>query len=362
MHSDTTKKNYAAEAVSQAFADYRPSGRRKKRTTSEATIESSETDADDEMSDDDASEKLRARTLKKRIKAAFAEDQEAVTADSETVVPWWAQERKSHNTTKTQPISNYEALGTSENLGYYYNMGIRSQLMLFTLCILLIHSLYNFQYLPDQVQICLRERPSNEWWCETGQAAVTLINEFAKGKNLNPERAFPITSKLELLFKMIFSTLSINLAIVSTLQFLPAILTKHALPPPNQLHFNELDSRRIALLSTVGFWLFTIGITLNIYLYFAHAIIYDGILFTYRHSQENPHANIGRGTDFSEMRWYYAFIACSIIVATFTLCYRFYRINIGIVPQVTADMVRSRLAESTGQAAGKSNHQHMKSD
>ena len=360
-----TKRNYANEAVLEALSEFltEPTFSSNSNSTESSTTISYE--AADEMSDDESSNLLksnqRAKNLEQRIRTSilanddqqhqFKRRKKGFQVYQDKPLPWWAQERKNQ---KSNHANGLDALDWQENLMYFYNLSIRPQLVLFCGLLVLLHVAYYYhKLLPDQVQICLREQPSKEWWCDVGTSAIKLIKlrEFTTNgqNNANDDPtspSFPINSKLNLCTRSIISTLSMNVLVVGAIQILPWLLSKDALPPPIEIGFTTIDSRRIALLSSFGYWLYRVGIILNILLFFINYTTYNNIMFTYESNLETPNGNLGRGTDTYELKYHYGLSVLSFLIVTILLLYQFCRIDRGEIEIVTEDMVHERLKES----------------
>ena len=326
-------KNGAALAVAEALADFNVKKKNK-------CIESSSSEeADNEASDEeDNSHRERLRSIKK----ADATRVQPHPQQEEEPFPWWAQERKVDQLEHwiDPELSNVVITELRENLQYYSNVGQRSNGLLLLSILTVMHSLWWYQYLPNQIQICVRESETQQWWCEVDQGAERFILEYAKGQGLAAQDAFPVSNKMYLVGKTIVVVLGMNAVIVGLMQTLPFVLKKSALAPPEWIalqtkhehvvdaNANMLDTRRIALMSTFGYWLGCVGIAVNAFLIAVNGTTYQRIHFTHVESQkEEVYDNVGLGTDLWVLMHHYIVFVSIFFVCTGVMLYRFRRIH-----------------------------------
>jgi len=373
MHASAGSKNLlASRAIQEALSDFR-----QPKKTTPVTIDDEEiipSEADDEMSDDGEDEQSNAaaavvvqkkklermerrakkiqemereeeeEAAKRRINFSSESGMDAEKKESAALLPWWAQERQVHDDLVEPAGTKNLASEWKENLMMYDNLGSRINIVLVTGLVSVVHSTWYYPYLPDQVQICLRET-NFDWWCEVDEGAIKLIAEFAKGKEQHPMEAFPISNKMKMVSTSVVSTLCMNVVLVGIMQFLPWILSKKALPPPSNVPKDEVDSRRIALLSMFGYWLGWIGWTLNIFVVAANHTKFRGILITYEASiaSDGAYDNTGRGTDERELLVHYLFFILSFFYATFLLINRIYQIHLKNFQHITQEEMAASL-------------------
>ena len=343
-----SKNSLASRAIQEALSDFR----QPKRTTPE-TIDDEKTvpsEADDEMSDDGEDELSNAAVVAQKklermeSRAKKIQEMEREEKEEAALLPWWAQERQVHDDPVEPAGTKNLASEWKENLMMYDNLGSRISIVLVTGLVSVVHSTWYYPYLPDQVQICLRET-NFDWWCEVDEGAIKLIAEFAKGKEQHPMEAFPISNKMKMVSTSVVSTLCMNVVLVGIMQFLPWFLSKKALPPPSDVPEDEVDSRRIALLSIFGYWLGWIGWTLNIFVVAANHTKFRGILITYEASiaSDGAYDNTGRGTDERELLVQYLFFITSFLTATFLLINRIYQIHLKNFQHITQEEMAASL-------------------
>jgi hypothetical protein len=353
-------KNSAATAVAEALADFKVRRRRPKTPLEDNEIddkllfEADDELSDDELSDDELSDDeidqqqlhSKSKNELKKWKKIFSDEEKM-----DLMTPWWAQKKKQmadlqFDNSRRIEHKNFEIVELKENLKYFENVRGRSNIILLLSLLTTLHSLFWYRYLPDKVQICLREK-DDSWWCEVGEGAEKLINEFSKGKNLDPKDAFPVSNKNFLLMKTTLTILGINTIIVGTIQLLPFILKKKSLLPPKWVLLLEqelqqkkqdeqqslslnviMDTRRISLLSTFGYWLGWVGVAVNILLLSVNIKTYQAIYFTHIASQkEEVYDNVGRGVDSGELRQIYISFIIFVIIVSIVLIHRFIKIH-----------------------------------
>ena len=359
MAEQTREQTSAAHAaVLEALEDFKVP-RRIPKIDDESDVNESLYRGDDEGESDDETARSSIQKSKQFLQLKKLMEKEAVDAmeeeernserQDEPELPWWAQKRKEleHNAQQQSPTEHsiqVEMTELKENLKYYSNLGQRSNIVLLLSIVTVIHTLYWYRYLPDETQICLRETDSGAWWCSVGEAAERLISEYSKGQGMSPKKAFPTSNRTWLLMKTLVMTFGMNAIIVGVLQILPFLLKKESITPPEwivlqdqpqQLKLKDIvepshivDTRRISLMSTFGYWLGCNGVFVNILLITVNHTTYVAIHITDVASKKNEvWDNVGQGVDETDLMHYYIAFIFSFIVATGMLVYRFVSIH-----------------------------------
>jgi hypothetical protein len=366
MAEQTREQTIAAHtAVLEALEDFKVP-RRIQKIDDGPTLSYEESFGDDEGEIDDektarssiqkskqkSKQLLRLKKLMEEEEERNSERQDEDLTQDEQELPWWAQKRKEleHNAQQQQsPIENMiHMTELKENLKYYSNLGQRSNIVLLLSIVTVIHTLYWYRYLPDETQICLRETESGAWWCSVGEAAERLISEYSKGQGLSPKKAFPTSNRTWLLMKTLVMTFGMNAIIVGVLQILPFLLKKESIAPPEWIVLQDrpqqllnatkvedivesshiVDTRRISLMSTFGYWLGCNGVFVNILLIAVNHTTYVAIHITDVASKKNEvYDNVGQGVDETDLMHYYIAFIFSFLVATGVLVYRFVSIH-----------------------------------
>jgi len=374
MEEQTREQTTAAHtAVLEALEDFKVP-RRIPKIDDGPTLSYEESFGDDEGESDDektarssiqksnqkskqkSKQLLRLKKLMEEEEERNSERQDEDLTQDEQELPWWAQKRKEleHNAQQQQsPIENNNQVmihmtELKENLKYYSNLGQRSNIVLLLSIVTVIHTLYWYRYLPDETQICLRETESGAWWCSVGEAAERLISEYSKGQGLSPKKAFPTSNRTWLLMKTLVMTFGMNAIIVGVLQILPFLLKKESIAPPEWIVLQDrpqqllnatkvedivesshiVDTRRISLMSTFGYWLGCNGVFVNILLIAVNHTTYVAIHITDVASKKNEvYDNVGQGVDETDLMHYYIAFIFSFLVATGVLVYRFVSIH-----------------------------------
>ncbi len=237
--------------------------------------------------DDGETERVTASTAADRVQELIDQDK----------LPWWAATREELPAAAQQhqlPATSPQEL--EENMKYYHAMQTRIWFLGAALVVILVWFLFWYRHCPDQIQVCKRDAEA-VWRCEVGAFAIHLMHDQHKLHGVPPIQT---STKDHLFMSAGASVVVIDMVFLSILHLLPWCVSKDGLPPPPGTTLQQVDRRRVYLLQTVGYWVFQMGLTLNIGSFWNMHIQYHAIKETHQSHLEEQGAS-GRGVDALEM-------------------------------------------------------------